>query len=142
LEEVVMAARLTLGCSYGINTRRLSALSALVARASERPIREDKPIVGNAAFRHESGIHCAGLAADRNTYEPFVPEEVGHAPSTFVIGRHSGTAQLFRELAKRDVRIAPERVLELLAQTRACATTRKRALKEEEFMKLAMSFAS
>jgi homocitrate synthase NifV len=133
LEEVVMAARLTLGYDFGINARRLSALSELVARASDRPIREDKPIVGAAAFRHESGIHCAGLAVDRNTYEPFAPEDVGHAPSAFIAGRHSGPGWLSRELARRNICIAPEMFSELLAQTRNYATNCKRALKGEEF---------
>jgi homocitrate synthase NifV len=142
LEEVVMASRLTLGFDFGINARQLSALSALVARASDRPIREDKPIVGTAAFRHESGIHCAGLAVDRNTYEPFAPEDVGHAPSTFLTGRHSGSSWLSRELAKRNICIAPEMFPELLAQMRNYATSRKRALKEEEFNRIAESFAS
>jgi homocitrate synthase NifV len=142
LEEVVMAARLTLGCNLEINARQLSALSALVARASDRPIGEDKPIVGAAAFRHESGIHCAGLAVDRKTYEPFAPEDVGHDPSTFVIGRHSGSRRLSRELAKRHICIAPEMFPELLAQTRNYATSCKRSLKEEEFKRLAESFAS
>jgi homocitrate synthase NifV len=142
LEEVVMAARLTLGCDCGINTRRLSALSALVARASDRPIREDKPIVGPAAFRHESSIHCTGLAINRSTYEPFVPEDVGHSPSSFVLGRHSGSRQLSRELRKQNVRIAPEMFPELLAQTRKYATSCKRALKEDEFNSLAVKLVS
>jgi homocitrate synthase NifV len=142
LEEVVMAARLTLGCGSGIHTRRLSALSSLVARASDRPLREDKPIVGAAAFRHESGIHCAGLAADSRTYEPFLPEEVGHAPLTFVVGRHSGTALLSRQLAKQNLYISPEMLPELLAQTRKFASRCKRSLKEDEFTSLAKRFVS
>jgi homocitrate synthase NifV len=142
LEEVVMAARLTLGYGAGINTRRLSALSALVARASNRPVREDKPIVGAAAFRHESGIHCAGLAADHRAYEPFVPEEVGHDPSAFVIGRHSGTALLSRQLAKLNLSISPEALPELLAQTRNFASRCKRSLKDDEFAILAKRFVS
>ena len=142
LEEVVMAARLTLGCGTDINTRKLSALSELVARASNRPIREDKPIVGAAAFRHESGIHYAGLAADNRTYEPFVPEEVGHAPSAFVIGRHSGTALLAGQLEKQNLHLSKEALPELLAQTRNFASRRKRSLKEEEFARLAKRFIS
>jgi homocitrate synthase NifV len=137
LEEVVMAARLTLGYDTGIRISRLSALSALVSHASGRPIHEEKPIVGTAAFRHESGIHCAGLAADRRTYEPFVPEDVGHAPSAFVIGRHSGSGQLSRELAKKSLGMPPDLVAELLAQTRDQALRHKRALTEEEFDALA-----
>jgi homocitrate synthase NifV len=137
LEEVVMAGRLTLGCDFGIKTPLLSALSALVARASNRALREDKPIVGTAAFRHESGIHCAGLAIDRKTYEPFGPEEVGHTPSAFVIGRHSGSGQISRELEKNCLSMTTDMIAELLAETRAQAMRCKRALTEEEFKSLA-----
>jgi homocitrate synthase NifV len=139
LEEVVMAARLTLGWGCGIKTGQLSALSALVARASNRAIREDKPIVGAGAFRHESGIHCAGLAVDRKTYEPFGPEEVGHAPSVIVIGRHSGSGQLSRELEKNSMFMPTDMIAQLLAETRAQARQCKRALTEEEFKALAAS---
>ncbi len=140
LEEVVMAARLTLGLDCGIKTEQLSALSALVARASNRTIREDKPIVGAAAFCHESGIHCAGLAVDRKTYEPFGPEEVGHTPSVIVIGRHSGSGQLSRELEKNAISMPTDMIAQLLAETRVQALRSKRALTEAEFKALAGSF--
>ena len=77
LEEVVMALRLTLNRPCGIDTRRFGDLSALVARASGRPLPITKPITGAGVFRHESGIHVRGLLADRRTYEPFAAESVG-----------------------------------------------------------------
>lgn len=92
LAEVAMAARLTLNQDLGIDMRQLSALSAVVAEAAQRPIAADKPIVGSNAFAHESGIHVHGWLADPRTYEPFAPTEVGHAGSRLVLGKHSGTA--------------------------------------------------
>jgi len=78
LEEVIMATTVTLSRDCGVDTRQLSALSELVARASGRPLRVDKPVVGANAFLHESGIHCGALLASSRAYEPFAPETVGH----------------------------------------------------------------
>ena len=91
LDEVVMALKTALKQDSGVCASRLVALSQLVARLSNRPLADSKPVVGAAAFRHESGIHCAALLKDRRTYEAFAPESVGAARPEFVIGRHSGT---------------------------------------------------
>jgi homocitrate synthase NifV len=137
LEEVVMAARLTLGCDCGVNPRRLGPLSQLVSRASSRPLREDKPVVGAGVFRHESGIHCAGLSADRRTYEPFAPEEAGHDPSVILIGRHSGSRQIAQRLARHGFHLPRPGVLRLMSSVRTVAERHKRALTDEELLLLA-----
>ncbi|HEX9048554.1 MAG TPA: citramalate synthase, partial [Verrucomicrobiae bacterium] len=99
LAEVVMALKVALKCDCGFRYGDLSRLSELVAEISNRPLPAEKPLVGSAAFRHESGIHCSGLLKDPRTYEPFSPEEIGHEPSTMVLGRHSGAAVLKHTLA-------------------------------------------
>ena len=91
LEEVAMAMPITLKRSCGLNNRRLAELSAMVAQASARAVPPGKPIVGTAAFRHESGIHVHGLLFDRRTYEPFAAEEVGRDGTEIVLGKHSGS---------------------------------------------------
>jgi len=141
LEEVVMAAKITMDCDLGVETRQLTEISSFVAMASNRKIPEDKPIVGAAAFRHESGIHCAGLHADPRTYEPFPAEEIGRAASVFVIGRHSGSGLLSRELAKRNMDISYSVMRDLLAEVRRYASKSKRALTEEEFLTLVGQFS-
>lgn len=137
LEEVVMAARLTLGSDCGVNPRQLGCLSQLVARASGRPLQEDKPIVGAGVFRHESGIHCAGLTADRRTYEPFAPEEVGHDPSVFLIGRHSGSRQIAQRLTHYGFHLPRTGLLRLMSMVRTVAEQYKRALTDDELLLLA-----
>jgi homocitrate synthase NifV len=132
LEEVVMGARLTLKRDCGVDARQLSGLSALVARASGRPLGPDKPVVGEAVFRHETGIHCRGLAADRETYEPFPAEEVGHAPSVMQLGRHSGGGLLRRRLQELNLDLPPERQARLLEEIRRMAVSRKVAVTDDE----------
>ncbi|MCP5524450.1 MAG: citramalate synthase [Verrucomicrobiales bacterium] len=90
LEEVVMALKVSSSVDAGVRAAALGSLSDLVAAASRRSLPEAKPVVGDAAFRHESGIHCAGLLRDRRTYESIHAPEVGRGTPAFVLGRHSG----------------------------------------------------
>jgi len=89
LEEVVMSVRHVMGLDCGVDTTALPAISALVARASGRPVAAGKSIVGDAVFTHESGIHVDGLLKDRGNYEAFRPEELGRE-HRLVLGKHSG----------------------------------------------------
>jgi homocitrate synthase NifV len=136
LEEVVLAVKVTLHSDCGVDTRHLSALSELVACASGRPLRDDKPVVGAAAFRHESGIHCSGLLADPRAYEPFLPDTVGHAPSAFVLGRHSGKASLRDVLERLDIALPDEALPLLLEEVRRYAARHKHALTAEDVQQL------
>ncbi len=137
LDEVVMATRLTLGKDCGVDSRQLSALGNLVAHASGRPLALEKPVTGTAVFRHESGIHCGGLLQNRATYEPFAAEDVGHAPTEMVVGRHSGT-RLLREKLERVKMDFPTSLLpELLAAVRRFSAVRKRSVTDAELQNLA-----
>jgi homocitrate synthase NifV len=127
------------GC--GIRSRELSRLSELVARISGRPVPEAKPVVGAAAFRHESGIHGGGMLADARTYEPFAPEDVGHAPSALVIGRHSGTRLLGHRLGCLGLALPREALPALLEEVRQRATRLKRALTDTELHALAVDYS-
>src|ERR1019366_4338768 len=133
LDEVVMAARLTLGKKCGVDSRQLSALGELVAHASGRPLAPEKPVTGAAAFRHESGIHCGGLLENRATYEPFVAEDVGHAPTEMVVGRHSGTRLIREKLEQLKIDFPEVLLPALLAAVRRSAAVCKRNVTDAEF---------
>jgi homocitrate synthase NifV len=139
LDEVVMAARLTLGKNCGVDSRQLSVLSDLVAHASRRPLAPEKPIVGAAAFRHESGIHCGGLLENRATYEPFAAEDVGHAPTEMVVGRHSGTRLIREKLERMKMDFPPVLLPALLAAVRRFSAVRKRNVTDAELKSMADS---
>jgi homocitrate synthase NifV len=136
LEEVVMAARVTLKRDCGVDTRQLGGLSELVARASGRPVVPDKPVVGEAVFRHETGIHCSGLLADRQTYEPFAAEDVGHSPSVMELGQHSGGGLLRHKLQNLNLDLPAELQAALLEQIRRAAVNRKAPVTDDAFKNL------
>jgi homocitrate synthase NifV len=140
LEEVVMAARLTLNSDCGVDTRQLGALSDLVARASGRPLPVEKPVVGSAVFRHESGIHCGGLLENRETYEAFPAEQVGHAPTELVLGHHSGTRLLSRKLERLRVKLPADLLPTLLEEIRDYASRHKTLLTDEILERVVAQF--
>ncbi len=125
VEEVVMSLRHLYAIESGIDTACLPAISALVARASGRPVAPGKSIVGDAVFSHESGIHVDGLLKDRRNYENFAPEEVGRA-HRLVLGKHSGSAAIVDRYARLGLRIEPGQVPALLEQIRSFVMLTKR----------------
>ena len=135
LEEVVLAAQVTLGLTTGIRTQGLGAVSALVATCAGSPLPPWKPVVGRNAFVHESGIHGAGLLRDVHTYESFDPACVGRRHE-LAVGKHSGRQSLAAVLRSQGIDLAAERLAGLLKDVRARATMLGRGLLTEEVLAL------
>ncbi len=134
LEEVVMALRHSLKRKISLRTPVLASVCSLVARASGRTVPANKPIVGEAAFLHESGIHCSGLLRDRDSYELFPAAEVGRAQPEFVLGKHSGSDAITSAFAHRGVAVSREESSEVLAEIRRRCARTKSALPHSELM--------
>ena len=67
LEEVVMAIELSRGMQSKLVLKELMALSHMVAEYSGREIHCQKPVVGEAVFAQESGIHVHAMLRDQRT---------------------------------------------------------------------------
>jgi isopropylmalate/homocitrate/citramalate synthase len=89
LEELAVVLKLKYGRDLGFRLDRLDALSRLVHRACGTAAGPHKPVVGRDAFTHESGIHVAGMLANRECYQTYPPELVGRHHE-IVFGKHSG----------------------------------------------------
>jgi homocitrate synthase NifV len=135
LEEVVMALKHLHGIDCGVDTRALPAISALVAAASGRPVAPNKSIVGDAVFRHESGIHVDGLLKDPRNYQTFDPGELGRAHE-LVLGKHSGAAGVRLAYARIGVALGDAEASALLPWIRDFVTRAKRAPSEHELRQL------
>jgi 2-isopropylmalate synthase len=100
-EEVVMAAESLYDVDTGIDTTRITDLSRVVEEKSTIPVPANKPVVGDNAFSHESGIHAAGVIENADTFEPGVmtPEMVG-AQRELVLGKHTGTHSVRKRLVE------------------------------------------
>lgn len=97
LEELVMTLKASYGIDLGLDTTRLYSLSTLVGRLTGVKMPVNKPIVGDNAFAHESGIHVHGILNNSSTYEPMSPEMVGHS-RRIVLGKHTGANALKAKL--------------------------------------------
>ncbi len=107
LEEVVMSLHVLYGVRTNIKHQYLYETSKLVERLSSFPIPTNLPLVGENAFRHESGIHAHAVIMNPRTYEPFTPEMIG-IPRTdrledvveqaISVGKHTGGHSLGAKL--------------------------------------------
>ena len=133
LEEVVMALRHVHGFECGVATTALPAISALVARASGRPVAANKSIVGSGVFTHESGIHVDGLLKDARNYQGFDPAELGRHHTT-VLGKHSGSAALLHACERLGLSLPPPQVAPMLACIRDFVLRTKRTPDDSDLL--------
>ncbi|MCL2151405.1 MAG: homoaconitate hydratase [Oscillospiraceae bacterium] len=89
LEEVIMILKVLYKQDLKYDTSILGALSKKVEKYSGVSMDIFKPIVGQNAYSHESGIHVHGMLKDVNTYELFDPQLVGHSRK-YEMGKHAG----------------------------------------------------
>jgi homocitrate synthase NifV len=120
LEEVVMALLVTTQAAVPIATPQLPEVCWRVALAAHRPIPPAKPIVGDLAFAHESGIHCHALLRDGRTYQPFDPARV-NAACRILLGKHSGRASVAYALEQRGLKACATEIDRTLATIRNSA---------------------
>ncbi len=137
LEEVVMTAESVYNADTGIDTTLIREVSKVVEEASGVPTPANKPVVGQNAFAHESGIHAAGVIENTDTFEPGVmtPRMVG-ADREFVLGKHTGTHAVERRL--KEVGYAPtdDQVRQITGRVKQFAAT-KRRVKDDDLAQFA-----
>lgn len=131
LEEVATAIHQILHVKTHIQFQCLPALADLVSRASQRPIPPNKPIVGDAVFSHESGIHVDGLLKNPETYEALSPNLFGRTRQ-LVLGRHSGSSSVASALRSMGLAHDEQCVKMVLQQVRQHSAANKRAVTPEE----------
>jgi methanogen homocitrate synthase len=92
LEEVLVILRQKGGIDrYDLSY--LTGLSHKVEKYSGIALPKNKPVTGELAFSHESGIHIAAILQDPATYEYFSPDLVG-GERHFLLGKHTGRKAL------------------------------------------------
>jgi homocitrate synthase NifV len=135
LEEVVMALKVACGIDVGIDTRKLSAVSRLVGKASNRDVPAWKAVVGERVFSHESGLHTDGVLKNPANYEGFRPEEVG-LTRHIVAGKHSGTNGIVESYRQIGIPVSREEAQQLMATVRSTAQRLKRPLGAQDLERL------
>lgn len=132
LEEVVMSLQQCFGVATGIQTHRFPALCAYVAKASGRYIGQQKALIGEYVFTHESGVHVDGLLKDKHNYQGVDPEMLGREHK-LVLGKHSGRNAVRSVFASLGYQLATNEQIDLvLEQIRHFAERVKRNPTESE----------
>jgi len=99
LEEVAVILE-RLGIKTGIKLDKLPELSEVCEKYFCKPLSQYKPIVGDYAFSHESGLHVAAILAHPLTYEPINPKMVG-LQRKFYLGKFSGSKSIMHALQSK-----------------------------------------
>lgn len=129
MEEVAAAWCYLYGGTTRIRLELLKGLADRVIAASGRSVGDAKPIVGQLAFTHESGIHVDGLMKEKATYQTFDPEAFGRA-HRFVLGKHSGSGGVTHVLEQRGLEISDATAGRLLEKVREYAEAQKGTVPE------------
>jgi isopropylmalate/homocitrate/citramalate synthase len=129
LEEVATILE-RMGIKTGIELKKLPELSKVCEKYFCQPLSLTKPIVGEYAFSHESGLHIAAILAHPLTYEPINPKLVGRRRK-FYLGKFSGAKAIQQKLKTLDqdlLKIPDEVIQDIVKEVK---TQRESKSKEE-----------
>jgi D-citramalate synthase len=112
LEEIVITLRTLYQQQLRIKTELLYSTSQLVSRLTGIHTQPNKAVVGENAFKHESGIHTQGMLANPLTYEPIAPELVG-CTRRIAPGKHSGSHAIKADLESMGLKPSEEQFKEI-----------------------------
>ncbi|MBZ9570389.1 2-isopropylmalate synthase [Methanobrevibacter sp. TMH8] len=104
LEELAVTLKVAYGMDLDIDTTQLYNVSDFVSKITGIKMPPNKPIVGENAFAHESGIHVHGILQNAATYEPISPEIVGHSRK-IALGKHTGANSLRAKLDEYNIKM-------------------------------------
>jgi len=112
LEELLVALRMKKGIDrYDLS--KLTELSHRVEKYSGVTLPRNKPVTGELAFSHESGIHIAAILEDPSTYEYFPPDLVG-GERHFILGKHTGKKALEHVVSSLGCELSEKQICSVL----------------------------
>jgi len=133
LEEVAAALLQCHQQDIGIRLEMLPALCLAVAKAAGRPVAQQKCLVGEHVFTHESGIHVDGLLKDVRNYQGLDPVLLGRS-HTLVLGKHSGLGAVQAVFSRIGITLDKIQSGQLLSAVQAFAVDRKRNPSDTELL--------
>jgi len=140
LEEVVTALSLLYNKKTGINMKLLYETSRFISQLTGITPQPNKPIVGENAFAHESGIHTKGVTVKPETFEPIPPELVGRK-RRIVAGKLAGRHGIKAELAEAGIHLNDKQLGEIIRRVKDLGDKGKRVT-DADLLAIARSIAS
>jgi len=87
------------------NLQSLMELSSYLEKVSGVLLAPNKPITGQNAFSHKSGIHTNGILKDPRTYEPFDPAILGRERK-IIIDKYTGKTAVAARLDEYGIEVS------------------------------------
>jgi isopropylmalate/homocitrate/citramalate synthase len=135
-EEVAMALEVLYGIDTGLDLTQLTEVSRLVAALSGVCTQVNTAVVGDCAFRHESGMVVAGLLQDPFTAEAYEPELVGQRRQ-ILLGKKSSLVSIAYKVKEMALAVPEASFPEMLDRVKQAAVSNHRALTDDEFKTIA-----
>ena len=134
LSEILIILKKYYDCDTEVNLRKLRKLYTIFSETISMPIREDKPIMGENQFIHESGLHVRAVVQGKG-YESFPPEWIGETHK-ILYGSLSGMANIDYFCKKHNITLDKEVRKELLEKIKYHSRLEKRYICEYEILKM------
>lgn len=123
LSETILAFR-NLEGDDRYNLQPLSELAAYMERISGFFLAPNKPITGQNAFTHKSGVHTNGVLKDPRTYESFDPALIGRERK-IVIDKYTGKRAVTARLTEYGISVSPEELNRIVEEIKQVGDNRK-----------------
>jgi isopropylmalate/homocitrate/citramalate synthase len=140
-EEVALALRILYGVDLDLRFERFCRISNLVQDLSKVRLQPHKPVVGENAFRYESGMTVAGLAEDPFTGEAFSPDLVGQT-RRIILGKKSGSKSIELKLRELGIKVPNSFVDMILQRVKEEAIKTKASVSDDTLKRIVSELAN
>ncbi len=106
------------------NVQPLMELSGYLERVSGFFMAPNKPITGQNAFTHKSGVHTNGILKDPRTYEPFDPALLGRERK-IVIDKYTGKSAVASRLDEYGIQVSLAELEVIVSRIKNIGDSRK-----------------
>ncbi len=106
------------------NIQPLMDISGYIEKVSGFFLAPNKPITGQNAFSHKSGVHTNGILKDSRTYEPFDPGLLGRERK-IVIDKYTGKSAVASRLDEYGIEVSPSELDVIVARIKNLGDNRK-----------------
>jgi homocitrate synthase len=106
------------------NLEPLMELASYLERVSGFFLAPNKPITGQNAFSHKSGVHTNGILKDPRTYEPFDPALLGRERK-IVIDKYTGKSAVASRLDEYGIEVSVAELEVIVTRIKSLGDDRK-----------------
>ena len=114
------------------NLQPLMNLSSYLEKVSGFFLAPNKPITGQNAFSHKSGVHTNGVLKDPRTYEPFDPSLLGRERK-IVIDKYTGKSAVAARLEEYGIEVSMAELEVIVARIKNLGDDRKQLFDTDIF---------